>query len=95
MYTFLEVVEMLKQRYQMKNLTVSPFNPEMNPLSLGVEISEDERILLLDENGTRITTLIYGETVSDALKLLGEEAKEVAYVLSLDAETIASLFHSS
>lgn len=72
-----------------------PFDSEMTPIcSTPGEIQQIERILLLDENGGRITTLLHGETVSDALKLLGENAKDVAYVLSLESGFLSPLLHA-
>lgn len=89
-----KVLDLIKERYQVKNPTLVPFDEKMTPLSLEGEVSGDEHIFLLDENGGRVTTLLYGETVSDALKLLDENAADVAYVLSLESETISSIIHS-
>jgi len=89
------VPEIIKERFARKDLLMVPFDPEMTPVCLTPgEIQQIEHIFLLDENGGRITTLLEGETVSDALKLLGENAEEVAYVLSFESGFLSSLLHA-
>ena len=89
------IPEIIKERFQKIGMLAVPFDPEMTPIPLTPgETQQIERILLLDENGGRITILLAEETVSDALKLLGENANDVAYVLSLESGFISSLLHA-
>lgn len=88
------IPEIIKERFPKKELIIVPFDPEMMPINTAPnELQQIEHILLLDENGGKITTLLAGETVSDALKLLGENAKDVAFVLSVESGFISEILH--
>jgi len=91
MYTFLEIVEMLKQRYQIENLTLVPFDPD---LQCYPDRCDDyvlsPRIFLLDADGTPVAFVIEWDTVRQTLdELDNEERKEVAYILYIEREEIA------
>jgi hypothetical protein len=88
-----EMLDLIEQRYNLKTATEVPFDPERTPRLFVGEKTKIETIFLLDETGARMTTLLVDETVSDVLKLLGENSEDVKYVLSREDETVAAVLH--
>lgn len=86
-------LDLIEERFNLGTLIEVPFDHEKTPRSLAGKKTKIETIFLLDETGARMTTLVFGETVSDALKLLGENAEEVAYVLCREEETLSKVLH--
>ncbi len=89
--TFFEIVDMLKQRYQIKNLTLVPFDPNMECLPCPYDDHEGlPRIFLLDSDGSFVALVTKWDTVIQTIDELDDEmAKEVVYVLDLEIEEIS------
>lgn len=79
----------IAQRFQLTNLTTTPFEPELECRRDTRYDACVPRIYLLHEEGSRVEQVNEGSTVRQTLQKMGDDAKEVFYVLNFQLEEIS------
>ena len=88
-----EILETIKERYQIEVLTIVPYDSLKRSQFLGYEDHYDpvyEKIYLLDKDGAKLAEVEAGQQVEKALEALAEKRKSVAFIISKDFAELSS-----